>query len=215
MRIELWVDGSGAATGGPGGYGYVLRAINNHGEVRRTVEGSGGIPGPDCTNQRAELTAAIEGLRAITKPTVLTLYSDSEYVVNGFVPTTGSPDGWVQRWEDNGWLNRDENPVANQGLWRALAAEVARHTAVTWVHVLGHARVEHCTACMWTQDAVPNARHRECPRCHAAVKADDKYPLNARCDKLAGQERKALKHAAVGAALADAVTEELAGAEHA
>ena len=78
-----------------------------------------------------ELTAVIEGLRALTKPCDVTLHVDSTYVMNGVTK-------WVAGWKRNGWRTGDKKPVKNQELWEALDAEVARHT-VTWVWVKGHA----------------------------------------------------------------------------
>lgn len=131
MRIELWTDGAGNT--GPCGWAYILRALSETGEVRREIEGQGFMG--DSTNQRAELTAAIEGLAAITRPSAVVVHTDSAYVMNGFV------EGWVERWRRNGWINSAKDPVSNKDLWMRLAMEVGRHE-VSWVKVKGHSGVE-------------------------------------------------------------------------
>lgn len=86
---------------------------------------------PRTTNQRMELTAAIEGLAAIPGHRRVNLYSDSAYVVSCF------RDEWWRRWERAGWTNADKKPVANRDLWERLLAETRRHD-VQWHKVKGH-----------------------------------------------------------------------------
>lgn len=83
------------------------------------------------TNQRMELTAAVEGLAAIPGHRRIRLHSDSAYIVNCF------RDGWWRRWEREGWKNSQKQPVANRDLWERLLAETRRHDVV-WVKVRGH-----------------------------------------------------------------------------
>jgi len=83
------------------------------------------------TNNRMELMAVIEGLRALTRRCTVTLHVDSQYVMKGM----GS---WLAGWKRNGWRTADKKPVKNVDLWQAIDAEVARHT-VSWVWVKGHA----------------------------------------------------------------------------
>lgn len=181
MRIELWTDGSGLAGGGPGGWAYVLRAYDPAGNVLRHREDSGPIA--QTTNQRAELLAVSNGLAALTRPTTLTVFSDSEYVVNAF------RNGWLDRWCRNGWRNRDGKPVSNRDLWEPLLALVAHQDGVTFQHVKGHARVARCglPLCGWQGPA----RVRRCPNCDRPTQRHDVYPLNARADQLAGAQRLA------------------------
>jgi ribonuclease HI len=186
VKVELWTDGSGIATGGPGGYAYVLRALDDEGNVLRQVEGADGLNW--ATNQRAELCAVIAGLLTLTRPTTLTIFTDSEYVMHGFTK------GWVDRWEANGWINREGEDVANRDLWEVLAAGVRGHD-VTWEHVKGHKSIKRCEAC----DTERPNRLRKCPECEAALVRIDVYPLNARCDELAGAERKKIIEAAQAA----------------
>ncbi len=84
------------------------------------------------TNQRMELTAAVEGLAAIHGRRRVRLHSDSAYIVNCF------RDAWWRRWEREGWKNAQKQPVANRDLWERLLAETRRHDVV-WVKVHGHA----------------------------------------------------------------------------
>lgn len=123
--IDLWTDGSGTVAGKPGGWAFVL--LHPASNSRRDVAGHV----PDATNNRMELTAVIEGLRAISRPSVVFVYSDSEYVVNAF------REGWLRRWKRRQWVK-----VKNPDLWQALDAEVSRHTHVQFEWVKGHDKIE-------------------------------------------------------------------------
>lgn len=193
--VELWTDGSGLATGGGyGGWAYVLRTLAADGTVLELEEASGSIDDRACTNQRAELTAVIWGLDALAEPTTLTVVSDSEYVLGGL-------DGWLRRWAMNGWRNRLGEPVANQDLWRELARRAELHQVATR-HVKGHARTYACELCDWSGEEplrlTPTARNRFCPACGDRVVTRPMWPLNARCDELAGAARRALLQRAAG-----------------
>ena len=89
---------------------------------------------PSTTNQRMELRAALEGLRAVPGRRQVDLHSDSAYLVNCF------RDRWHVRWRQNGWRNAQKKPVENRDLWEALLAEVERHE-VRWHKVAGHSGV--------------------------------------------------------------------------
>jgi len=125
--VELWADGACSGNPGPGGWAAILR-WNGH-----TRELAGGDP--HTTNNRMELTAVLEGLRALTRPVDVLVHVDSAYVEQGFT------QGWVDRWRATGWRTAGKQPVKNQDLWEQLAVEVARH-GVTWKRVRGHAGVE-------------------------------------------------------------------------
>lgn len=84
------------------------------------------------TNNRMELLAAIEALRALKSPCRVQVYSDSAYLVNAF------RQNWLANWQRNGWVNSKKEPVENQDLWRELLA-VARPHEVQWLKVKGHA----------------------------------------------------------------------------
>jgi ribonuclease HI len=119
----LYTDGACSGNPGPGGWA----AIIIDGGEERIVSGSE----PATTNQRMELTAAIEGLAAIESGRRVRLHTDSAYLVNCF------RDRWWERWERTGWRGADGKPVTNRDLWERLLRESRRHD-VTWVKVAGH-----------------------------------------------------------------------------
>jgi ribonuclease HI len=125
--VELWADGACSGNPGPGGWGAVLRLGD------RVRELSGGDP--QTTNNRMELTAVLEGLRALTRPVDVVIHVDSSYVERAFT------QGWLEGWRRNGWRTAGKQPVKNRDLWEQLAAEVERHR-VTWKRVKGHSGVE-------------------------------------------------------------------------
>lgn len=187
--LELWTDGSARATGGPGGWAFVLRAISDAGEVVAEREESGSIT--HATNNRAELTAVLRGLRALTRRRChVVIVTDSEYVMCGFT------EGRLDRWLGNGWRTREGEPVQNRDLWEQLLQEVVRHD-VTWRHVKGHTFTSKtCDTCGLELPATD--RRQKCPTCGKAgqlVKVPE-HPLNHRCDELAGAARRALLEAA-------------------
>lgn len=188
VRVELWSDGSGSVTGGPGGWAFVLRAIDADGVIVKESEDSGHEL--SATNNTMELAAVISGLDALTKPTTLTVYSDSEYVVHGITR-------WVKDWQRNGWRNRDDEPVANQQLWKMLIAVADPHR-VTWRHIPGHVKHCRCDACgidKPTGEFLRTGRRGiyRCKGCGAELEVHYPYPLNWRCDQLAGDARLAAK----------------------
>jgi ribonuclease HI len=121
-RVEIFTDGACRGNPGPGGWGVLLRAGSHEKELW------GGEPA--TTNNRMELTAAIEGLRKLTRPCVVDLYTDSQYVRLGITE-------WMANWKRKGWKNASRKPVKNQDLWRALDEEAARHE-IRWHWVKGH-----------------------------------------------------------------------------
>lgn len=86
----------------------------------------------DTTNQRMELRAAVEGLKALRRPVRVRLHSDSAYLINAF------SQGWIERWQRNGWQTAAKKPVSNKDLWQQLLQAAAPHE-VEWVKVKGHA----------------------------------------------------------------------------
>ena len=121
--VEMWTDGACKGNPGPGGWGVWMRS----GGHERELFGGEAL----TTNNRMELTAVIEGLRALKRPCDVTLHVDSTYVMDGLTR-------WLPGWKLNGWKTTAKKPVKNAELWRTLDAEVARHS-VTWVWVKGHA----------------------------------------------------------------------------
>lgn len=87
---------------------------------------------PETTNNRMELRAALEALRALKEPVRVSLHTDSAYLARAF------NDGWLKNWQRNGWRTASKKPVENKDLWEALIEESARHE-VRWVKVKGHA----------------------------------------------------------------------------
>jgi len=121
-NVEIFTDGACSGNPGPGGWGAILRW---NGEER---ELSGGEA--DTTNNRMELTAAIEALNALRRTVRIDLYTDSTYVKDGITK-------WIHGWKAKGWKTASRKPVKNQDLWRALDEALAEHH-VTWHWVKGH-----------------------------------------------------------------------------
>lgn len=121
-HVELYTDGACKGNPGPGGWGALLR----FGDVERELCGGE----PETTNNRMELMAAIEGLRALKQGCQVTLTTDSVYVRDGVTR-------WMANWKRNGWKTANKKPVKNQDLWQALDAQCQRHT-IDWQWVKGH-----------------------------------------------------------------------------
>ncbi|KEP68662.1 ribonuclease HI [Thioclava sp. BHET1] len=127
-EIHAWTDGACSGNPGPGGWGVVMRAMEGE-TILKERELKGGEP--DTTNNRMELLAAINALEALTKPTAITITTDSAYVKNGVT-------GWIHGWKRNGWKTSNKKPVKNVDLWQRLDAAQLRHQ-VTWKWIKGHA----------------------------------------------------------------------------
>ena len=123
-----FTDGACSGNPGPGGWGALLVARNG-GVVLREKALSGGEPA--TTNNRMELLAAISALESLSRPSAITVVTDSAYVKNGV--TT-----WLHGWKRNGWKTAARKPVKNEDLWRRLDEAQARHR-VTWEWIKGHA----------------------------------------------------------------------------
>jgi ribonuclease HI len=122
-RVQIITDGSCIGNPGPGGWAAILR----HGDKKREIYGSE----PETTNNRMELQAAVEGLRALKEPCQVELITDSNYVKHGITE-------WIHRWKSNGWRTSGKKPVVNQDLWHALDELASQHHA-DWVWTKGHA----------------------------------------------------------------------------
>ena len=122
-KVEAFTDGACSGNPGPGGWGVLLRM----GKHEKELCGGEG----ETTNQRMELTAAIEALRALKRPCRITIHSDSKYVVQGMTE-------WIHNWKKKGWKNAGRQPVANRDLWEELDRLAAMHE-VCWEWVKGHA----------------------------------------------------------------------------
>jgi ribonuclease HI len=124
--VTIYTDGACSGNPGPGGWAAILIPENNRDAEKRT----GGEP--HTTNNRMELTAALEALRALNEPASVTLHTDSAYLSNAF------NEGWLDSWQENDWQTSSNDDVKNKGLWQALLQEADRHD-VEWVWVKGHA----------------------------------------------------------------------------
>ena len=122
-KVKLITDGACRGNPGPGGWAAILR-YNEH---KRELWGSE----PHTTNNRMELRAAIEGLKALKEGCAVEVITDSEYLKNGI--TT-----WIHNWKRRGWMTSDKKPVVNQDLWKELDEQVSRHQT-TWTWTKGHA----------------------------------------------------------------------------
>ena len=121
--VLVWTDGACSGNPGPGGWGAILRFGDNEKEL------CGGEA--ETTNNRMELTAAIEALKALKKPCRVDLTTDSQYVKGGIT-------GWIINWKKNGWKTAAKKPVKNADLWLELD-EVTQNHQVTWHWIKGHA----------------------------------------------------------------------------
>jgi ribonuclease HI len=122
-KIQLITDGACHGNPGPGGWAAILR-YNQH---KKEIWGSE----PHTTNNRMELRAAIEGLRALNENCEVEVVTDSEYLKNGIT-------SWIHGWKKKGWMTAAKKPVVNQDLWKDLDQEVNRHKTV-WTWTKGHA----------------------------------------------------------------------------
>lgn len=127
QKVELFCDGACLGNPGPGGWAFLLRIQATSGAKEK--EGAGAEP--DTTNNRMELTAALRGLEALTRPCRVRIVSDSQYVLKGL-------DTWMDGWKRRDWRKADGHPVLNSDLWRALDLQRQTHAIETqWVR--GHA----------------------------------------------------------------------------
>jgi ribonuclease HI len=123
-----YTDGACSGNPGPGGWGALMLAREGDCVVRERPLSGGAA---DTTNNRMELTAAIEALNALGRPTTITIVTDSKYVKDGVTK-------WIHGWKRNGWRTAAKKPVKNEDLWRALDEAQVRHQ-VTWDWIKGHA----------------------------------------------------------------------------
>ncbi len=120
--LKMFTDGACKGNPGPGGWGVLLR----YGDTEKELWGGEAA----TTNNRMELLAVIQGLSALTRPSKLTIVTDSQYVKNGMTQ-------WIHNWKRNGWKTAARKPVKNADLWQQLDALVQQHD-VNWEWVRGH-----------------------------------------------------------------------------
>lgn len=139
--VELYTDGACSGNPGPGGWGALLR----YNGVEKELSGAEA----DTTNNRMELMAAIEGLKAIKRGCQVKIYTDSKYVLQGVTE-------WMDGWKAKGWKTADKKPVKNQDLWIELDTQVNRHQ-IKWIWVKGHSgHVENERVDTLAREAIKN-----------------------------------------------------------
>jgi ribonuclease HI len=130
-NVVLYSDGACEGNPGPGGWAAIL----TYGPHQKEI--AGGVPA--TTNNRMELTAAVEGLKALKEPCEVEFFTDSQYVQNGI-------SEWLKDWKIRGWKTKDKKAVKNEDLWRELDAESVKHK-ITWRWLKGHAGHEMNERC--------------------------------------------------------------------
>ena len=136
-HYQIWTDGACRGNPGPGGWVYIVRAGDGSEEVCYDHQ-------PTTTNNRMELTAALEALRSVPEGAEATLFSDSQYVVKGM-------SEWVKGWQRRNWRKSDGKPVLNDDLWKQLV-QANSGIQIHWKWVEGHAGHEENERC----DALAN-----------------------------------------------------------
>ncbi len=122
-KVELFTDGACSGNPGKGGYGAILRYMGHEKEI------SGGER--DTTNNRMEMKALIEGLKALKEPCEVVVYSDSKYLIDAITQK------WVYGWEKRNWIKSDGNPALNSDLWKEILELLKIHKC-EFVWVKGH-----------------------------------------------------------------------------
>lgn len=137
-KVTIYTDG--AARGnpeGPGGYGAIVQFTDAAGMLHEREYAAGY---DKTTNNRMEMMAAITALEHLTRPCVVDLYSDSQYLIKAM------NEHWIDKWQINGWRTSGKEPVKNQSLWQRLLKAMAPHQ-ISWHWVKGHAGHEENERC--------------------------------------------------------------------
>ena len=122
-KVHIYTDGACLGNPGRGGYAAILIYRENQKEIYGYEK--------ETTNNRMEMRAVIEALRALKRPSEIIIYTDSKYVMEGITK-------WIFGWKKNGWRSADRKPVKNSDLWQDLDIESAKHQ-IEWIWVKGHA----------------------------------------------------------------------------
>tara|TARA_B100000989_G_C19530730_1_gene469646 strand:+ start:5037 stop:5480 length:444 start_codon:yes stop_codon:yes gene_type:complete len=125
-EVIIYTDGACSGNPGPGGWGALLR----HNGREKVLSGGEA----HTTNNRMEMMAVIEAIRAIKKPCLLKIHSDSALIINAMTK------GWLESWQSKGWKKADKKPVENRDLWVELLNVIGAHQ-VEWVKVRGHSGI--------------------------------------------------------------------------
>ena len=131
-KVLIYTDGACSGNPGEGGWGAILM----YGEREKELSGYEA----ETTNNRMELTAAIEALKALKESCEVELYSDSSYLVNAFEKY------WLASWKMNGWKNKSKDDVKNSELWKELDYLNGKHQ-IKWIKVKGHSDNEYNNRC--------------------------------------------------------------------
>lgn len=131
-KVLIYTDGACSGNPGEGGWGAILM----YGEREKELSGYEAV----TTNNRMELTAAIEALKALKEPCEVELYSDSSYLINAF------ENYWLAGWKKSGWKNKSKEEVKNSDLWKELDYLNVRHR-IKWFKVKGHSDNEYNNRC--------------------------------------------------------------------
>lgn len=131
-EVKIYTDGACSGNPGPGGYAAVL--IYNG--VEKEISGGD----RDTTNNKMELTAVIKGLEMLKEKCIVTIYSDSAYIVNSI------QNGWIYSWKKNNWTKSDKTKVKNIDLWEKLLKQMDFHE-VSFIKVKGHSDNEYNNRC--------------------------------------------------------------------
>ncbi len=123
-EVIIYTDGACSGNPGPGGWGALLMWKGK----KRELTGAE----PDSTNNRMEMRAVIEALKALKRPCHVKIHSDSALIVNAF------KQGWIENWKKRGWKKANKKPVENQDLWKEMLEAMDDHK-VSWIKVKGHA----------------------------------------------------------------------------
>lgn len=143
-KVTIYTDGACSGNPGPGGWGALLM----FGENKKEISGFS----KDTTNNIMELTAVIEALKLLKESCEVDLYSDSSYVVNGFL------QGWIYNWMKNNWRTSSKEPVKNKELWQELYNLTQKHK-VNFIKVKGHSDNEFNNRCDYlATSAIKNIR---------------------------------------------------------
>ena len=127
-KVNIYTDGACSGNPGPGGWATILKCLKSDGTFYTKELYGGDVL---TTNNKMELTAVIKGLEALKEPCDVTIYSDSQYVVNAF------NNNWLKNWQNNGWKKSNKEPVKNIPLWESLISLTKKHR-VTFMWVKGH-----------------------------------------------------------------------------
>lgn len=122
MTVKIYTDGACSGNPGPGGWGAILR----YGDHEKEINGGE----PETTNNRMEMMAVIESLRALSKPCTVDLYTDSVYVKDGVTK-------WLEGWKARNWRSASKKPVKNRDLWEQIDLEI-KHHHINWHWIKGH-----------------------------------------------------------------------------